>query len=76
MIEINTQIEDLYFDPISKKYKVVGTNFSKQKNYSNSSTSKKYHNHDSVTFKIKSQKVRTISNLIERKGLHVDFIVK
>ena len=76
MIEINTQIEDLFFDPISKKYRVVGTNSTRQRNFSHSGTSKKNQNHDSVTFKIQPQKVRTMGNLIERKGLHVDFIVK
>jgi len=76
MIEINTHIEDLFFDPISKKYRVVGTNASRQRNYSNSDSSKKYQTQDFMTFKIKPQKVRTTSNLIERKGLHVDYIVK
>lgn len=76
MIEINSQIEDLIFDPITRKYKVVGTQSSTSKNYSNSRSSKRYSNGDTVTFKINSKKRNTTRNLIERKGLHVDFMIK
>lgn len=76
MIEINSQIEDLIFDPITKKYKVVGTRSATSKNYSNSKSSKNYSNRDFVTFKIKPQIRKSTRNLIERKGLHVDFMIK
>jgi len=75
MIEINSQIEDLVFDPITKKYKVVGTRSATSKNYSNSQ-SKKYSNGDFVTFKIKPQPRKCTRNLIEKKGLNVDFMIE
>ena len=77
MIEIKAKIEDLIFDPVTKKYRVDGNHTINPKTNSKAKSSKKKYTHpDSITFKIKFQKLNTTQNLIEKKGLHVDFIVK
>ncbi len=76
MIEINTQIEDLIKDPITGKYKVASTHATTNKNFARSKSSKKRPNSSQATFKINPQKRHKTRNLIERKGLNVDFIVK
>ncbi len=76
MIEINVPIEDLRYDPISRKYRVVKTDLSNKNNNAKSFSTEKNHTNNNVTLKIKPQKLKTNRNLIERKGLHVDFVVK
>jgi hypothetical protein len=76
MIEFSAPIEDLKYDPVSKKYRVVGSSGINNKKSSNSLTGKPDSNSSSVTFKIKPKNRTSRRNLIEKKGLHVDFIVK
>lgn len=75
MIEFNSHIEDLIFDPVSQKYKVSGSRSDIRTNIKSKSSGK--HSHSStVNFKMKPPESKRIGNLIEKKGLHVDFIIK
>jgi len=75
MIEFNSHIEDLIFDPATQKYKVSGSR-SKIKTNIKSKSSRKDSHSSTVNFKMKPPKSKRIGNLIEKKGLHIDFIIK
>ena len=76
MIEINAhKIEDMFYDQSSKKYRVFDSDMGKM------------HKKESVLYKIKKEtnkmnfavtlkKNESTQNLIERKGLKIDCIVK
>lgn len=72
MIEINSHIEDMYFDPVTQKYRAK----SGFKTNSRSQSSMNNHDNKRVTFKINHKKSKRTRNLIEKKGLHVDFVIK
>ncbi len=75
MIEFNSHIEDLIFDPVTQKYK-VGNTRSELKTNLRFKSSRKHAKNQTVSSRMKSPKSKRIGNLIEKKGLHIDYIVK
>lgn len=75
MIEFNSHIEDLIFDPVTQKYK-VGRSRSEIKTNLKFKSSQKHSHSSTINSKMKPPKSKRTGNLIEKKGLHVDFIIK
>ncbi len=74
MLKVESTVIDLDFDPVSRKYRVPDQNSDFHKSDFHKKESKSYTT--KIKFKTSKNKPSSYKNLLEKKGLVVDFTVR